>query len=323
MGQVPRVGTGGGATREDLPFGAVERGLGLAASLVRGSVSMRTWQAYSRVWKQWEELLDGVGGCGSGEDLEGAALYFVGLAFGDRLSFSGVSQRMAAVAFWCKLKGRQDATKSFLVRQALKGYRKQRGRPDLRRPVSFEMLGGLCQQVQDICASPYEVLLFRAAFSLAFFGAFRISELVAANKRTGGGLLRDDVQISEEGLSCFLRKSKTDQLGQGRRVCLYRLPGTMVCPVRCVEEFLGVRLEGGKVLLVHQDGSSLSRFQFLAIFRRCLRERGFQEKEFCTHSFRIGAATQAARWGLDDEVIKRIGRWESVRFRSYVRPQLL
>lgn len=284
---------------------------------------MRTWQAYSRVWKQWEELLDDVGGFASGVDLEGAALYFVGLAFGDHLSYSAVSQRMAAVAFWCKLKGWQDATKSFLVRQALKGYRKQRGRPDLRRPVSFQLLGDLCRGVQDICSTSYECLLFRAAFSLAFFGAFRISELVAGNKGTEGGLLRDDVQVLEEGLFCLLRQSKTDQFGKGRRVCLYRLPGMLVCPVKCVEDFLRVRPEGRRGLLVHQDGSSLSRFQFLAIFRRCLKAQGLQEREFCTHSFRIGAATQAARWGLDEEAIKRIGRWESSRFRSYVRPQFL
>ncbi|OCT97217.1 hypothetical protein XELAEV_18009446mg [Xenopus laevis] len=42
-----------------------------------------------------------------------------------------------------------------------------------------------------------------------------------------------------------------------------------------------------------------------------------------SHSFRIGAATEAARLGLSEAVVKRIGRWESRRFKNYVRPTLV
>lgn len=177
--------------------------------------------------------------------------------------------------------------------------------------------------LRDVCASDFEERLFRAAFTLAFFGAFRVSELVAASRLVVGGLLRGDVWLEDGGVVCLLRRSKTDQMGRGKRVFLYRLPGSSVCPVRCVEEFLDVRPEGQLGLLVHQDGRSLSRYQFLAVFRRCLRELEIPEKSYCTHSFRIGAATEAARWGLSEEVIRKIGRWESERFRGYVRPQLL
>lgn len=50
-----------------------------------------------------------------------------------------------------------------------------------------------------------------------------------------------------------------------------------------------------------------------------LRALGLCEYDYAGHSFRIGAATEAARLGLGEEVIQRIGRWESQRFRSYVR----
>lgn len=323
MGQVSRVGTGSGATRENFSIGTVERGLGIAASLVQRSVSMGTWQAYSRVWRIWEELLGSVGGGRSEDGFEAILLYFIGLEFEKHRSFSSVSKSVSAIAFWLKVRGFRDVTKFFLVRRALAGYRKQGVTRDARRPVSFELLEKICQVVREICSSPFEERLFRAAFALAFFGAFRISELVASSRSVVGGLLRGDVCFADGGVVCFLRHSKTDQLGRGKRVFLYRLPGSSVCPVQCVGEFLEVRPEGQLGLLVHQDGRSLSRFQFLAVFRRCLSELGIPARSYCTHSFRIGAATEAARWGLSDEVIKRIGRWESERFRGYVRPQLL
>lgn len=271
----------------------------------------------------WEGFLGQVGGDWHSADLVPLLLLFVGSAFSEGVSYLSVSKQVAALAFWAKLRGLEDFTKSFLVRQALKGYRRGSWRPDTRRPVSFQLLGRLCHQLQSVCSSPYEVVLFRAAFSLAFFGAFRISELVSQSRFQVGGLLRTDVQVSLDGLNCFLRRSKTDVLGKGRRFSLFRLPGSDLCPVKCVEDFMALRPESAEVLLVHRDGSFLSRFQFLAVFRKCLKALGLVAADYSTHSFRIGAATQAYHWGLGDAVIKKIGRWESARFRGYVRPQFL
>lgn len=72
-------------------------------------------------------------------------------------------------------------------------------------------------------------------------------------------------------------------------------------------------------LLSHADGSFLSRFQFVSVFRSGIKAIGLDESVYAGHSFRIGAAMEAARLGLGDEIIKRIGRWESRRFESNVR----
>lgn len=100
------------------------------------------------------------------------------------------------------------------------------------------------------------------------------------------------------------------------------MPGSALCPVEAVKGFMGIRQRGGP-LLVHFDGVPLSRYQFVAVFRKCLRALGLNEKEFSSHSFRIGAATEAARNGMDAEAVKRIGRWESRRFQIYVRSHLV
>ncbi|XP_044160756.1 uncharacterized protein LOC122945678 [Bufo gargarizans] len=301
---------------------ALERGLGVSSELIRQSVSRSTWLAYSSVWSQWEQLLDQVGGYEVVEDFQ-MLVYFIGLSYSSGVSVSVVSKRVAAVTFWLRLRGLVDVSKYFLVRQALKGYRLSAARPDTRRPVSWAVLQSLWETVGVVCLTPYEVCFFRAAFSLAFFRALRVSELVSGSRLCGGGLLRQDVCFSGEGLRCVLRRSKTDQEGKGVVIILRPLLGSVLCPVRCLEELLAVRLDVVGSLLMHVDGSALSRYQFVAVFRKCLVAAGYPAWEFASHSFRIGAAMEAARWGLGEEAIKRIGRWESRCYRSYVRPHML
>lgn len=146
---------------------------------------------------------------------------------------------------------------------ALKEYGRSQKRRDSSHPVSFDILQNVLAQLLFQCSSAYEVSLFKTAFSLAFFVAFRISKLVSPSKRVHGGMLDWEVTCGEDRVS---------------------------------------------LLLLHADGSPLSRFQFISIFRKCLRALGLEEKEFILHSFRIGAAMEAARCGLDDEVAKRRNR---------------
>lgn len=53
--------------------------------------------------------------------------------------------------------------------------------------------------------------------------------------------------------------------------------------------------------------------------RTALNSAGVDQQKYCGHSFRIGAATTAAARGIEDSVIKTLGRWESVAYLQYVR----
>lgn len=99
--------------------------------------------------------------------------------------------------------------------------------------------------------------------------------------------------------------------------------GAPMCPVSVVWEYLAVRPQGQGPLLVHSDGSFLSTFQFVQVFRKSVTLTGQGAKDFSSHSFRIGAATEAARRGLSPDAVRCIGRWESDHYRIYVRPHLL
>ncbi|XP_018123191.1 uncharacterized protein LOC108719089 [Xenopus laevis] len=323
VGAVSAAGSGSGRGRISLPSGSVEDRDNRLRRLVRSSVAASTWAAYGKVWKEWEQLVDWAEGWSSSDGRRELMLWWVYWMAETGRSAAQIDKGRAALAFWFKLKGWVDLTKDFVVRQVVRGLKKGNIRCDTRRPVSVPMLTDLLRVLEGICFSQYEVHLFRLAFLLAFFGAFRIGELVSPSKRVLGGLQKADVELGVDWVGIWLRRKKTDQLGKGRRVVLYALEGASLCPFASLQWWLEVSPSREGPLLIHMDGTPLTRFQFVKVFRWGLAQIGKAPMEYGSHSFRIGAATEAARLGLGEAVVRRIGRWESKRFQSYVRPELI
>ncbi|XP_075131908.1 uncharacterized protein LOC142204493 [Leptodactylus fuscus] len=317
LGSFPGAGstsTGNWGSLARGPLGAAVRA---AQSLINVSLAEGTWAGYGAAWGKWVEWSAAFGSQieGEGERL----LLLVGQCREEGWSLSRVNKFLAGLAFGFKARGLPDATKHFLVRQAMRGWRRGGTARDSRRPILFQLLLSLGSALKVVCRSVAELRLFRLAFSLAFFGAMRLGELLSPSRSVPGGLLAGDVRLFEDSLEFFIRRSKTDLMGRGAKVVLFAVPGVDMCPVVCLREFLSHERPAGTPLLTHEDGSFLSRFQFLAIFKKCLVHCGRLPADFGGHSFMIGAATEAARNGLAEDVIRRIGCWESMRFRSYVR----
>eukprot|EP00079_Xenopus_tropicalis_P017651 XP_004917932.1 PREDICTED: uncharacterized protein LOC101734453 [Xenopus tropicalis] len=320
-------GSGGGTDSREggdsFPRATVAAGERRLMELVKPSVAESTWVAYGKVWEEWWQLEKWAGGFRTREDRRDALVWYVVWLVEQKKSAAVVDKRMAGLAFLFKLSGIEDLTKEFSIRQAIKGFKRGKVSRDTRRPISFELLGKLQSVLSQVCFSEFEVRLFQTAFALAFFGAFRIGELTSKSKVAPGGLSVADIQVDGERVIIRLRRSKTDIWGKGAVITLYRLDGGRACPIGCLKRYMEVRPNTGTSLLIHEDGSPLTRFQFGKVLRIGLQAIGKKPEEFGTHSFRIGAATEAARMGLGDDMVKKIGRWESRRFRSYVRPTLL
>ena len=58
---------------------------------------------------------------------------------------------------------------------------------------------------------------------------------------------------------------------------------------------------------------------YVKLVRTALARTDVDQRKYCGHSFRIGAATTAAVGGIEDSVIKTLGRWESAAYCRYVR----
>ncbi|XP_069838462.1 uncharacterized protein [Dendropsophus ebraccatus] len=290
-------------------------------ALISSSVTPPTWQRHGKAWEDWVRLAVSRDVSSSAEVRLHVTIDFL-LQLRDKGVSSIVAQRsLSGVAFFLKLNGWEDSTKHFAIRQALKGWKKHHIRKESRRPVSYSLLNKLVSACPSVCSSPYESTLFSACFCTAFFGALRVGELLPPSKHKPGGLLYEDVVVANDVLRIRVRSSKTDQFGRGAWLPIRQVQGSL-CPVQQVSDYLALR-PAGSHFFVHVDSTPVTQFQFLSVFRRCLSAVGAPPDQFATHSFRIGAATEAARAGLSEAEVQRIGRWRSACFAGYIRPDLL
>lgn len=162
------------------------------------------------------------------------ALCFVSSLIQAKLSPASVNKILAGTSFFLKFAGLPALSSFFPVKQVLRGFRRSSPAIDNRRPLSYELLAKLMLALESVCFSSFETILFRTAFVLAFFGAFRIGELTAPNKASSYFLLFSDISVMEGLVKIFLRRSKMDQSGKGRWITLYR------APFQSIFQFLGL-----------------------------------------------------------------------------------
>lgn len=219
-----------------------------------------------------------------------------------------IALRISVITFFSKASGFPDPVQSFLARKAMEGWRQAAPRPpDKRRPVTPAVLRHLGRMLPKVCSSNHEVTLFWAAFVLAFFGAFCCSKQNTESKQ-------DRSRRAGDKLHLHLRQSKMEQLGKGMGVTLHAGRKGTPCPVKCVREFIAICPDCPGPLLMHRDGTYLSRYQFIIVFQACLSKAGLLAHDFGGHSFRIGAATAEAKLALLADRIKAIDRWRSAAF---------
>ena len=115
-----------------------------------------------------------------------------------------------------------------------------------------------------------------------------------------------------------IKQSKTDPFRKGVDIFVGRT-GTDLCPVGALLDYLQVRGATPGALFIFADGRLLTRQRFVDRVREALQRAGVDQSKYCGHSFRIGAATTAATKGVEDCIIKTLGRWESLAYLQYVR----
>ena len=130
-----------------------------------------------------------------------------------------------------------------------------------------------------------------------------------------------DSQTQSSVISILLRRSKTDTFGRGMSVFLGQTSHT-IRPVAAILGYLAQRGVAHGPLFIHRDGSTLSRQKWVTVIRSALQSQGDDSSVLSAvtgHSFRIVAATTAARAGMQDSTIQTLGRWCSSTFLRYIR----
>jgi integrase len=189
---------------------------------------------------------------------------------------------------------------SVLVFETLKGIKRTHGTaPKQKAPVLTEDLRLMLRLTPDNVQSIRD----RAILLVGFAGAFRRSELVALDVI--------DLKFQPEGLLVTLRRSKTDQEGEGRTVAVPRGLHSETCPVRALDAWLQVAAiadgpvfrpvrKGGAIWLTRLSGHAVA-----SVVKRYAMKAGQSMEAFSGHSLRAGFVTSAARAGEPERRIMR------------------
>ncbi len=196
-----------------------------AAEFARQSRAKNTLRAYRADWEHFSRWCQAHGQVALPATPETVALYVTDLAATHKTAT--ITRRVSAVSQAHQIAGMETPTRSAKVRLVMAGIRRTKGTahtakapvlvPDLRRMVARLPEGVL--GVRD-----------RALLLIGFSGAFRRSELV--------GLDRDAVEVTKEGLVVTIKKSKTDQEAEGRKIGVPYGSTPATCPVRAFQDWL-------------------------------------------------------------------------------------
>ncbi|HQR02857.1 MAG TPA: site-specific integrase [Rhodocyclaceae bacterium] len=223
-----------------------------------------------------------------------------------------ITRRVVGISRAHTSQGLPDPAKSDLVRVVLRGIRRTHGQP--QRQVTPLMKSDLLSILPLMTGTTG--LRDRALILLGFAGAFRRSELVALDVA--------DLQFVQEGLIAHVRKSKTDQDGNGRKVGI-PYGRTHACPVKAVREWLdhaGIT-EGPVFRSVRKGGAIGNRLtaQSVALVVKAYAQAaGLPASAYSGHSLRSGLATSAAQAGITAHKIQQqTGHRSLAMLHRYIR----
>ena len=160
---------------------------------------------------------------------------------------------------------------------------------------------------------------------MCFFGFLRAGEVVIPDDTSYDKAIHlsyGDVALNDRDSPQFvvirIKASKTDPFRRGVSIFIGRASEEL-CPVAAILDYMVRRGPSPGPFFRFNDGRSLTRDRFVKAVRAALNRVGIESARYAGHSFRIGAATTAAQCGIQDSLIKTLGRWESSAYLVYIR----
>ena len=254
-------------------------------NFVRDSLALNTRRAYLSDLREFERW-----GGSIPASAETVAAYLATRA--DTLAVASLVRHVASISKAHEARGLPNPTRSELVRATMRGIKRTKGtaqreaRPLLKEDLfaALEVMGVGTKDTRD-----------RAMLLIGFAGALRRSELV--------GLDVGDIEHVRQGIILILRKSKTDQDGQGRKIGI-PFGRTRWCPVVALDEWLAASgiAEGAIFRPVDRHGrvrnARLSGEAVSLVVRERTAAAGLDPAPYSGHSLRAGLATSAAQAGV-------------------------
>ena len=246
------------------------------------------------------------------------SLYLTNLSKSEA-KISTLRRRLVSIGVVHKLKGHYLDTKHPIIIENLLGIKRTKGSFQRgKKPILINHLQKIIEVINNDTSPEIKKLRDKSLILIGFSGGFRRSEITSLDY--------EDLEFVEEGLKILVRRSKTDQFGEGHLKGIPYFTSSQLCPVKTLKEWINVsQINSGPIYRKFNKGFSLSNQRLsdqsvALLIKNYLNLAGIDSKNYSGHSLRSGFATVTAEAGADERSIMAMtGHKTTQMVRRYIK----
>ena len=246
------------------------------------------------------------------------SLYLTHLSSKDA-KMSTLKRRLVSIGVIHKLKGHYLDTKHPAIIENIMGIKRRKGSVQKsKKPILINYLKQIINIIDEQKKEEIKKFRDRSIILIGFSGGFRRNEIVSLDY--------DDLDFVPEGLKINIKRSKTDQFGEGFTKALPYFDSSKYCPVVSLKNWLEIsRITAGPLFRKFVKGSKLAENRLTdqtvaLLIKEYLNLAGIDSKNYSGHSLRSGFATSAAESGVEERSIMAMtGHKSTEMVRRYIK----
>jgi len=233
--------------------------------------------------------------------------------------FSTLKRRLVSLGVIHKLKGHYLDTKHPIIIENLMGIKRKIGSfQQGKKPILINQLKSIINVIDNEKTKEIKKIRDKTIILIGFGGGFRRTELVSIDY--------NDIEFVPEGVKIVIRRSKTDQFGEGMVKGLPYFSNQNYCPVLHLKKWLELsNIKSGPIFRRFFKSFKLSENRLTdqsvaLLLKNYLGVAGIESKNYSGHSLRSGFATVAAESGADERSIMAMtGHKTTQMVRRYIK----
>ena len=235
------------------------------------------------------------------------------------IKISTLKRRLVSIGVVHKLKGHYLDTKHPSIIENIMGIKRRKGSiQKAKKPILINDLKEIINVIDNQNNEEIKKLRDRTIILVGFSGGFRRNEITSLNY--------EDLDFVKEGVKINIKKSKTDQFGEGLVKGIPYFDNLQYCPVISLKKWIDVsNIYSGSLFRRFTKGSRLSvnrlSDQTVALLiKEYTKLAGIDNQNYSGHSLRSGFATSAAESGVEERnIMAMTGHKSSEMVRRYIK----
>ena len=284
---------------------------------LKTSKSNNTLRAYKSDFKDFGSFCSNHGFNSLPTEPKIVALYITHLSKNSKIST--LRRRLVSISMVHKLKGHYLDVKHPIIIENIMGIRRSKGSIQKgKKPLLINHLKTIINVINEQKIDEIKKYRDKAIILIGFGGGFRRTEIISIDY--------EDLEFVSEGLKIIVKKSKTDQFGEGMIKGLPYFKNETYCPVNNLKKWLELsNIKSGSIFRRFSKGLSISNNRLTdqsvaLIIKNYLNLAGIESSNYSGHSLRSGFATVAADSGADERSIMAMtGHKTTQMVRRYIR----